>query len=252
VTLAALCAFAFLAGLIDSVAGGGGLIQLPATLLLLPGVPIATLLGTNKVVSMAATGTAVLRYVRRVSIPWSTALPAAAAALVGAFLGARVVSHLHAELVRPLILVLLIAVAAFTVARPGFGSLHAPKLGPVAERWLAILVGATLGFYDGFFGPGMGSFLIFAFVGVFGFDFLTSSATAKVVNFASGIAALAYFAGTGQVLFRFAIPMACAGALGSVVGTRLAVTGGGRVIRPLFLVMVSGMILRFAWETVKR
>jgi len=193
-TIAGLGGFALLAGLVDAVAGGGGLIQLPALLLLWPAgeaTALAAVLGTNKFSSICGTGLAAVQYARRVPLHWASLLPAAGAALAGSWLGARVVTGLNPALLRPLILGLLVAVAGYTFARKDLGRLHAPRFSPRQERWLGVAVGAGIGFYDGFFGPGTGSFLIFAFVGLFGFDFLTASAGAKVINFATNLSALA-------------------------------------------------------------
>lgn len=236
---------------VDAIAGGGGLIQLPALLILLPGVPVATVLGTAKISSVASTSSALYRYHGSVPIRWRATLWSAGAAFVCSVFGARTVSLLPQHAVRPAILILLIVVAAYTIARPGFGTIHAPKLTPVSERWAAAGIGAVLGFYDGFFGPGMGSFLIFAFIGVLGFDFLAASAAGKVVNLGSGLAAAIYFSLTGHVLWQVALPMAAAGAIGSFAGAHTAVKRGSAFVRPLFLVVVAAVILKFAWDTVR-
>jgi uncharacterized membrane protein YfcA len=248
VTVLALCVFAFLAGFVDSVVGGG-LIQLPALLLLLPPDltrDVATVLGTNKAASIWGTAMAVTRYAPRVRIPWSSILPSALAAFVSAWLGARTVAHLQRATVEPLILVLLVGVAIYTAVRPDVGRWHAPAFTAHRERSWGVLVGGALGFYDGFFGPGMGSFLIFVFIGVFGFDFLTASASAKVINVATNLAALLLFAFTGHVLYRYAWPMAAAQIGGSMAGTHTALAHGNRFIRTLFLIVALVLIARFA------
>jgi uncharacterized membrane protein YfcA len=255
VTIACLCCFAFLAGLVDSVVGGGGLIQLPALFLCLPpatAAQTATVLGTNKLSSICGTGTALAQFARRVPLNWRSLLPAAVTAFVFSFLGARVVSRLRPELLRPLILVLLVAVAIYTFIRRDFGNLHQPRFAAHHERLLGLALGGVIGFYDGFFGPGTGSFLIFAFIGLFGFDFLTASASAKVINFATNLSAVAYFAATDNILYRYGLPMAACNVAGSLLGTRLAILKGNRFVRGFFLVVVSGMILRFGWEVIGR
>jgi len=249
-TTLALCAFAFLAMFVDAIAGGGGLILLPALLITLPGVPVATVLGTNKITSIASTSSALARYHGSVPIRWRTTLSSAGAAFACAILGARTVSLLPQHAIRPAILVLLVLVAIYTVARPSFGAVHAPRLAPRTELLAAIVIGGALGFYDGFFGPGMGSFLIFAFIGVLGFDFLAASAAGKLVNLGSGLASAAYFAATGHVLWHYALPMAAAGAVGSWAGAHTAVRRGSGFVRPLFLVVVAGVIVKFGWDVV--
>lgn len=246
-----LCAAAFCAGFVDAVAGGGGLIQLPAMLLLLPSWPIATLFGTNKAASTFGTVVAVSQYARRVEIRWRTVLPAATASFLMSILGARVVTLLPRDAIRPIVLGLLVVVAGYTFVRKDFGKLHAPHRTPDTERWLAVLVGAAFGFYDGFFGPGVGSFGIFAFVGLLGFDFLAASAAIKVLNAGSNLSAFAFFAATGHVRFDYAAPMAVCQIAGSVLGARTAVRRGVGFVRPLFLVMASALIARFAWDLLR-
>ncbi|HUR41695.1 MAG TPA: TSUP family transporter [Verrucomicrobiae bacterium] len=243
-----LCAFAFLAGFIDAVAGGGGLVQVPALFVLMPTVPAATLLGTNKFASIWGTLWATFQYARQVPIEWRATLPTCAAALLFGFLGARAVAHVPTDFLRPLILLLLGGVLAYTLWKKDLGALHAPKLGPAAQIWAGLATGAALGFYDGFFGPGTGSFLIIAFVGVFGFSFLAASASAKAVNVVTNGAALGYFLTHGHVLYAVAIPMAICNVAGSYVGTKLALRLGSRFVRGVFVVVVSALLARFALD----
>ena len=253
-TLPLLCAASLLAGLIDGMVGGGGLIQLPALLLLLPKVPVPTVLGTGKVASLAGTSASAFRYLRGlagVAINWRTVAVAAVVAGCFALLGARAVSGLHKELVKPLVLALLVLMAAYTFWRKDFGSLHAPRLRGSRELWTGVVLGAGIGFYDGFFGPGTGSLLLFAFVGLFGYDFLAASASAKVVNVATNIAGLAYFISTGQVLYQYALPMAACNVLGSTLGARLALRRGTGFVRVLFLGVVSAFILKLGYEVLR-
>jgi uncharacterized membrane protein YfcA len=250
-TIAALCTVAFAAGFIDSMVGGGGLIQLPAMLLLLKGVPVPTIFGTGKASSLMGTAAALRRYAGQVPIQWRAVGTAAAVAGGFAFLGARVISLFPPELLRPMVLGLLVLIALYTFWRKDLGSVHAPRLTPRREVWVAIIMGAIIGFYDGFFGPGTGSFLLFMFVGLFGYDFLTASASAKMVNVATNLAGLAYFAYTGQVLWMVALPMAASNILGSTLGANYALKKGTGFVRILFLVVVSGIILKLAWETFR-
>lgn len=252
-TLAALTALAFFAGMVDAVVGGGGLIQVPALLLLLPpdaSRDVASVLGTNKAASVCGTAMAVFQYGSRIAIRWQSIAPAAGTAFLFAFVGSLTVSHLDGRWLEPLMLVLLVGVAIHTFRRPDLGRLHAPVFALSHERAAGVAVGAVLGFYDGFFGPGTGSFLMFTFVGLFGFDFLTASASAKVINLATNVAALAIFASTGHVLAYYALPMAAAQIAGSFAGTRLALSGGNRVIRVMFLVVATALIARFAWDVL--
>ncbi len=245
-TVVLLCAFSFLAGLIDAIVGGGGLVQLPALLILLPGESIPTLFGTNKMASAAGTAMATFQYSRRVSLDWHIIGPAAVTAFAFAVLGSKMVTLINPALLRPVILVLLILVATYVFVLKDLGLVHAPKHPRHKARWLAILTGAAIGFYDGFFGPGTGSFLIIIFVGVFGFDFLFASASAKVVNLATNLASVIYFGSTSHVLYRAALPMAGCNILGSMVGTRLAILKGSRFVRVVFLIVVLALIAKLA------
>jgi uncharacterized protein len=246
-----LCGAAFLAGLVDSIVGGGGLIQLPALFVFLPSEVAASVpmvFGTNKLSSLCGTSVAVVQYARRVSIPWRSILPAAAAAFVFSAIGARVVQLVPSGFLKPFTLVLLVAVAIYTYSRKSFGHLHAPRFLADRERLMAVLVGLVIGFYDGFFGPGTGSFLIFIFIGLFGFDFVTASASAKVINSATNLAAVLAFALAGFIRYDIALPMGACNVAGALVGTRLALWKGNQFVRGVFLAVVVVMILRFAYE----
>lgn len=245
---------AFFAGLIDAAVGGGGLIQLPALLLWLPrevASDVATVLGTNKLASMAGTSVAVRQYARRVPISWHSILPAAVTAFIFAGFGAMTVSRLSGALLEPVIFVLLILVACYTFVRPDLGRLHAPAFTAHRERTFGVLLGAILGFYDGFFGPGMGSFLLFAFVGLFGFDFLSATASAKVINIATNLSAVLLFASTGHISYRYAVPMAVCQIGGALAGSHLAMRHGNRLVRTLFLLISTALIVRFGWEMLR-
>ena len=241
-----LCGFSLLAGFIDAIVGGGGLIQLPAILILMPGAPFPVLLGTNKLASMFGTSIAVYRYTRHVKMDWSTVLPATVAAFAFAFLGSRAVTLLNPAVLRPLVLALLILVAIYVFLVKDLGLIHQPKHARHKARWLGLVVGSALGFYDGFFGPGMGSFLIFAFVGIFGFDFLSASASAKTINLATNIASVIYFAATDQILYATGLAMAACNVIGAMLGTRLAIAKGSKFVRVFFLFIVAALIAKLA------
>ncbi len=247
--LAVLAVASLFAGFIDSVVGGGGLIQIPAIFSVLPRELPATLFGTNKIASVFGTSNAAWRYARRVAMPWGTTLPAALAAFACSYLGAMSVAWLPREMLRPMILFMLIGAAAYTFWRKDFGAIHRPQHAGRQEFAYALLVGGAIGFYDGFFGPGTGSFLIFLFVRFFGFDFLHASAAAKIVNVATNLAAIAYFVPNGYYLPVVALIMASANVFGSFVGTHLALRHGSGFVRKVFLVVVGALILKFGWDT---
>ena len=240
---------ALMAGAVDAVVGGGGLIQIPTLFAVYPTESAATLFGTNKCASVVGTANATWRYARQVVMPWRTILPAALAAFIFSYIGAATVAWLPKDVVRPLILFLLVIAAVYTLKRKEFGLHHCPAHAGHRELIYAILLGALIGFYDGFFGPGTGSFLIFLFVRFFGFDFLHASAGAKVVNVATNLAALGYFLPHGYILPLVAAAMAVANVSGSMLGTRLALKYGSGFIRQLFLVMVAVLIVKFSWDT---
>ncbi|MBL8393358.1 MAG: TSUP family transporter [Candidatus Accumulibacter sp.] len=240
---------ALFAGFIDAVVGGGGLIQIPALFNALPGELPATIFGTNKFSSVFGTSSAAWRYARRVEMPWRTTLPAALAAFACSYLGALAVAWLPPAVLRPLILLLLIGAAAYTFVRRDFGGLHRPQHKGRREFVYALILGGVIGFYDGFFGPGTGSFLIFLFIRFFGFDFLHASAAAKVVNVATNLAALGFFIPHGHFLPLLAVLMAGCNVFGSFLGTHLALRHGSAFVRRVFLCVVSLFIVKFAYDT---
>lgn len=235
---------AVLAGLIDSVVGGGGLIQLPALLSVFPQAAPSTLFGTNKLAAIWGTAFAARSYAKRLTLLWNIALPASAAALVFAFLGARAVSLFPQEILRKALPFILLAVAVYVFRRKSFGSESLVEGRSGKHLRLALLTGALIGFYDGLFGPGTGSFLIFMFVRFFHLDFLQASAIAKVVNVACNFAALTWFAAAGYVIWPLGLFMACCNIFGSIIGTRLAWKGGTSFVRKLFLLVVGLLIIK--------
>ncbi|MBY0241402.1 MAG: TSUP family transporter [Burkholderiaceae bacterium] len=239
---------AFAAGLVDAVVGGGGLIQIPAIFSVFSTTAPATLLGTNKLASVFGTAAAAVNYARRVRIAWSTAAPASMAALVFAFVGAYTVTKIPPDFMRTLLPLVLIAVAIYTFMRKDLGSVHAPLFAGTQEKVWAIGIGSLIGFYDGFFGPGTGSFLVFLFVRFFGFDFLSASAVAKVVNVACNIAALAWFGWSGHLIWQLGLMMAVCNVAGSLIGTKLALKHGSGFVRRLFLVVVSVLIVKTTYD----
>lgn len=250
--LVLLACAAFVAGLVDAVVGGGGLIQIPAIFAVYPKEVPATLLGTNKLAAVFGTAVAAVKYARRVTVAWSTAAPAALAAFVLSFVGAWTVTRVPGDFVRSLLPLILLAVAVYTFKKKDLGEIHAPLHSGMTERLLATGVGAAIGFYDGFFGPGTGSFLIFLFVRFFGFDFLSASAAAKIVNVACNVSALLWFGYSGHLIWQLGLLMAACQIGGSLVGTRLALKHGSGFVRKLFLLVVGALIVKTAYDTIHR
>lgn len=228
--------------------GGGGLIQLPALLVFLPNTAISMIFGTNKLSSIAGTSAAAIHYFQTVKINWSIVLISTISAFIFSFIGASTVSIINPALMRPLILFVLILVAIYTLFKKDFGFEHIVKVKGVKQSIYAALIGSLLGFYDGFFGPGTGSFLIFAFVGILGFDFLRASASAKIVNLSTNLAATIYFAVNNQIIYSIALPMAIFNIVGAIIGTKLAIAKGSAFIRILFIAIVSLLIIKLTYD----
>lgn len=240
------------AGLVDAIVGGGGLIIVPSLFGLFPQAVPATLLGTNKAAAVWGTAMATWQYGRRVQIRWSAMLPAAAAGFMGAFAGAWAVTVVSADFLRKLLPLVLLGVLVYTLAKKELGRHHKPRHEGRAEVLIASLIGALIGFYDGFFGPGTGSFFVFLFVRLLGYDFLNASASAKLLNCATNIAAIALFAAKGHVWWHFAVTLAVANIVGSLLGTHMALKHGTGFVRGIFIVVVSTLILKTGYDAFLR
>ena len=241
-----------LAGFVDAIVGGGGLILLPALFATYPGAHAATLLGTNKSASVWGTAFASVQYARQVEMRWGALLPAIALSFLGSFAGAWVVTLVSPQYLRKLLPLILLAVLLYTLARKELGRTHAPRFAGRQELLAAGSVGLLIGFYDGFFGPGTGSFFVFLLVRWLGYDFLHASAGAKLLNLASNVAAIILFSLKGYVWWHFALPLAVANVLGSLLGTRLALKHGAGFVRGVFLVVVSALILKTGFDAFVR
>lgn len=245
ITLAIASLFA---GCIDAIVGGGGLILTPALFSVFPTAHPATLFGNNKVASISGTSISAYQYTRRVSVPWKALAPAVAAALLGSLAGAYTVTVAPADGFRRALPFVLAVVLVYTIVRKDLGSHHTPHYTGRKQALIASGIGLVIGFYDGLFGPGTGSFFIFAFVRLLGFDFLHASASAKLVNLGSNLAAISLFAYTGHIWWHIALLMAVANVAGSLVGTRLALHHGAGFVRMAFIGVVSALILKTAWD----
>lgn len=238
------------AGCIDAIAGGGGLIQLPALLTAMPKTDIPTVLGTNKLAAFLGTSVATATYNRKVRPELHTALPMATAAFIGSALGASVATLVPANVFRPVIVMMLIAVGLYTWKRPALGQIESKRFAPKTHSLIATGLGAVIGFYDGIFGPGTGSFLVFALVGLLGYAFLRASATAKIVNLGTNAAALLVFGYHGAVMWTLALAMGLANITGAFIGARLAIRGGSDLVRKVFLFVVVVLIAKVGWDVL--
>ncbi len=243
-----LCAFAFLAGFIDSVCGGGGLIQLPAMLLAFPSVPIPVIFGTNKFSAFAGTSMAAWQYSRKIKYRYPVLLSIAAAAMLASYLGAKVVSGLNIAYLRQIVFGTLVLIAAYSFWNKDLGKYHGTPLKTARMIVIGVLMGILIGFYDGLIGPGTGSFFVLAFVLALHFDFLHASAYTKIVNALTNLGALIAFVIAGNIMWHVALPMAVFNVSGGFIGSRMALKRGNRFIRIIFLVVVSLLILRFSYD----
>lgn len=248
-TFLLLAAAGFLAGWVDAVVGGGGLIQLPA-LLLVPGISPLQALAANKVGSIMGTSVSSVTYYRRVHPDLRTAFPMAIAALVSAIAGARVASLIPASALKPIIIVVLIGVAIYTIARPQLGALDNLKWEGRKHHVVAVIWGVIIGFYDGILGPGTGSFLVIALVAGLGYSFLPATAITKIVNFATNVGALIFFIPAGAVLWALGLTVGVMNVFGAYTGARMAVARGSKFVRVMFLAVVSVLILRLGWDVI--
>lgn len=246
-TLALLVLAAFAAGWIDAVVGGGGLIQLPA-LLLVPQLAPVQALATNKLASICGTATSSATYYRRVNPDLRTALPMAGLALVASFGGAAIATVLPTQVFKPIIVVALAAVVLFVAVRPRLGAATALRFKGRRHILAACAVGVVIGFYDGMLGPGTGAFLVISLVSIVGYDFIASSAKAKIVNFATNLGALALFIPTGAVVWGLGLCLGVANLVGSYLGSRTAIAKGTGFVRVLFLVVAGALIVKLGYD----
>jgi uncharacterized membrane protein YfcA len=241
-----------LAGFVDSIVGGGGLVLVPALFATFPAAHPATLFGTNKGASIWGTAFATWQFSRRVEMRWSALLPAAAAGFAASFAGAWLVTVVSPDFLRKLLPGVLAVVLIYTLVKKELGLTHAPRFSGAKETWIAVCIGAVIGFYDGFFGPGTGSFFVFLFVRLLGYDFLSASASAKLLNTATNAAALILFVSKGHIWWHFVVAMAVANVLGSLLGTRLALKHGTGFVRLFFMGVVSALIIKTTYDAFGR
>jgi Predicted permeases len=248
-TLVFLCLAAAAAGWIDAVVGGGGLLLLPALLLGLPHIPAVHILGTNKAAALVGTSGAAVTYLRKAPIPLRTALRIGLTALAGSVAGAFFAAGISSEVLRPMIMVVLLAVAGFVMLRPSFGTASGDRAVTRSRTVTAIvLVGGGIGFYDGLFGPGTGTFLVLALTAVLHLDLVTASATAKIVNVCTNVGALAMFAYQGAVLWQLAALLAVFNLAGGMFGASMALRKGSEFVRGVLLVVVFSLVAKLGFD----
>jgi uncharacterized membrane protein YfcA len=249
VTVFFLILAAFSAGLVDAIAGGGGLIQLPALLIGLPQASTVEVLGTNKVASVFGTTASALTYRRRVKTDAIFLVTMALPAFFGSVLGALSASLIPTQSMRPIVFVLLVAVAIYTWRKPDLGSIEALRYQKNKRYLISAIAGLVIGFYDGIFGPGTGSFLMLILI-YLGFAFLSASAIAKVVNVSTNLGAILVFGLHGAILWQVGLVLAMANVVGGLLGARLAIRGGSTLIRKVFLFVTVALIIRVGIDTL--
>ncbi len=248
VMLILLAVFSFAAGFIDAVVGGGGLVILPFLLINFPKLPLPVLFGTNKIAGFSGTTVAAFQYMQRVRFNFVLLFIISLFAFIASYFGAKTVSSINSESLKPFILMILIIIAVYTFFKKDLGSVETKTLVFWKQAVYGSLFATVIGFYDGFFGPGTGSFLVLAFVVVLGFEFVTASAYAKVINCITNISALIVFIKNGQFILVMAILMAVFNVAGSYLGSKMALKKGNAFIRKIFLLIVSIMIAKYGYD----
>lgn len=243
-----LCLAAFAAGFIDAIVGGGGLIQTPVGLILLPSLPVATVIGTLKVPAFSGTSFAAFQYLKKVDLNWKLLGIMMLLAFPSAFLGSTLLTYVSNDFMKPLLLVVLSFLVVYTYAKKNFGQHIEKNISPQRQLLNAVSISFVVGLYDGFIGPGTGSFLVVAFIAIMGLDFLHASANAKMVNLATNFGSICLFMLKGKIIWAIALPMAASNALGGWLGAKLAINKGNSFIRIFFLVVVIGTLVRFAYD----
>ncbi|HBW37973.1 TSUP family transporter [Desulfosporosinus sp. BICA1-9] len=243
-----ICTLGFVAAAVDAIAGGGGLISLPA--LLMVGVPPHLALGTNKFAASMASLNSSITFARSGKVNFSLVKWQIPFTLIGAFLGAWAVLSVSSAFLNKAVLVLILIVGIYTLLHKNLGMENQFKGLDFPKIVIGCLFAFALGFYDGFFGPGTGSFLIFSFIALYGFDFVVASANSKVLNFTSNIASLLLFAWHGKIDFFYGIPMALSMILGSYVGTKLAIRRGAQLVKPIFIIMSLLVAAKLIYQSI--
>lgn len=243
-----LCIASFIAGFIDAIVGGGGLIQTPAAFILMPAQNVATIIGTLKVPALSGTSVATYQYLKKATVNWKLFGLMALVSFVFAYLGSSLLNVIKSDFMKPLLFVILVLLMVYTYFKKDFGQFQVDKLTQKQIYIYALIICVFIGFYDGFIGPGTGSLLIMAFIAVLGFDFLQANIYAKLVNLATNIGSITLFVIKGKIIWTVAIPMAVCNATGAWLGARLAISKGNGFIRIFFLIVVGIALIRFGYD----
>jgi len=241
---------AFAAGLIDAIAGGGGLIQLPALMIGLAKSETVVILGTNKVPSIFGTSASALMYRRNIKTDSKLLITMVVPAFLGSMGGASLASRIPSEVLKPIVVSLLIAVLVYTWKRPQLGQIESLRQSEPLRLKIAAFAAVIIGFYDGLIGPGAGSFLVLTLVAILGYAFLSASAIAKVVNVATNLGAIIIFGANGEIIWKIGLTLAFANVAGALIGAHLALKGGSSLVRKVFMGVTLALIIKVAIDTI--
>jgi uncharacterized membrane protein YfcA len=242
-----LCCIAFLAGFVDAIVGGGGLIQTPAGIILFPNEPISRVIGSLKIPSFTGTFFAARQYLKKVKIPKTRLLLFISIAFVSAFIGSYCLTLVSNAFMKPLIFLVLVLIAIYTYSNKNLG-LEIQNVNFKFKWYQGAGICLVIGFYDGFIGPGAGSLLVLAFISILGFDFLQANAHAKVVNLATNLGSILLFLLKGSIIWSIALPMAVCNALGGFLGSKMAIAKGNKFIRTFFLIVIIATLCRLGYD----
>jgi uncharacterized membrane protein YfcA len=245
------CFAALFAGFIDAIVGGGGLVQVPALFILFPHFAVPRIIGTNRFASFMGTSVAAYQYSKKVKVPWKTVIFAGIGAGTMSYLGAQISSLISSQVLKPIVLILMAAILVYTFFNKGLGQENQYRVKEQQIPWYGLGIGMVIGFYNGFVGPGTGSLLVFGFVSIIGYSFLTGSAVSKFINVVADLASLSFFLSNGYVEFAIALPMMVCNMLGSYLGSRAAILRGNGFVRVFFLLVVSALMLKFGYDILQ-
>ena len=243
-----LCIASFFAGFVDAIVGGGGLIQSPVALILLPSLPVSTIMGSLKIPGFSGTSFASYQYLKKVKLNWKLFSLMAGVAFCASFLGSNLLTLVNNDFMKPVLLFVLIFLAIYTFTKKDFGQVQDRNVSTKLQLIYGLIISFVVGFYDGFIGPGTGIFFVVCFISILGFDFLHASANAKMVNLATNFGSITLFVLKGKIMWIFALPMAFCNALGGWIGAKLALKNGNEFIRIFFLIVVLCALIRFGYD----
>ena len=243
-----LCVTSFCAGFVDAIIGGGGLIQTPVALLLMPAVPVATIIGTLKIPAFSGTTFAAYQYQKKVVLNFKYLLPMAIIAFIMAMLGSLLLTEVSNRFMKPILICVLFIIAIYTFFKKDLGEENHQIISTEKEIVYATLISLSIGFYDGFIGPGTGTFLVISLIAALHQDFLHASANAKFINLATNFGSILMFIAKGKIIWMIALPMAACNACGGWLGAKTAIKKGNSFIRILFLIVVSCTLLRLGYD----